>query len=321
MRAAIVKRYGKDWKVEVGEAAKPVPGEGDLLVRVHATTVNRTDLGELTNPLMARLIIARSTEKRQILGFDFAGVVDSVGPGVARFQRGDRVFGLCGLRRNGSQADYVLVAESGAIARLPDGIEFGDAVVGEGAYYASGTLRDFAPEPGQKMLVYGASGAIGSAAVQLATETGVHVTAAVQPQHLGMARKLGADRVVDCTSTEFDAMTGEFDFILDSVGKMTARRWRPLLKPGGRFATTDAGPKGQSMALMLWSLLKGDKQVSIPLPKASEAQPFMEELARRLADGRYRAIVDRRFTLEDIADAYRLVATGQKAGIVVVDVP
>ena len=270
MKAALVKRYGKDWAVEVGEAPMPVPGAGDLLVRVHATTVNRTDLGELLNPLLARLIIARSTKRRRILGLDFAGVVEAVGPGVTRFTAGDRVFGLCGLKRDGSQAEYVLAAESGAVALLPDNVAFGDAVIGEGAYYASGSLRDFAPGPGQKMLVFGASGAIGSAAVQLAKRTGAEIVAAVQPQHLEMAKALGADRVVDCTSPDFQGMKGEFDFILDAVGKMTAKQWRPLLKPEGRFATTDAGPKGQSMMLAMWSKMRGNDLVSIPLPAKAD---------------------------------------------------
>jgi NADPH:quinone reductase-like Zn-dependent oxidoreductase len=319
MKAALVKRYGKQWSIEIGETARPVPDNDDILVRVHATTVNRTDLGELLNPLLARLIIARSLVKRRILGLDFAGVVEATGPQVTRFKIGDRVFGLCGLRRDGSQAEFVLVKETGAVARLPDRVAFGDSVIGEGAYYASGSLRDFAPGPGQKMLVYGASGAIGSAAVQLAKETGAEITAAVQPQHLAMAATLGANRVVDCTAPEFDAMKGEFDFILDAVGKLRAERWRPLLRPGGRFATTDAGPKGESMILALRSRIRGTGEVSIPLPARADAQPLFEELAKRLADGRYRAIVDRRYPLEQIADAYRYVATGQKAGIVVVE--
>ena len=319
MKAALVKRYGKQWSVEIGEAPRPVPRNDDILVRVHATTVNRTDLGELLNPLLARLIIARSTVKRHILGLDFAGVVEATGSAVTSFKPGDRVFGLSGLRRDGSQAEFVLAKETGPVARLPDGVAFADSVIGEGAYYASASLRAFSPGPGQTMLVYGASGAIGSAAVQLAKETGAQITAAVEPQHLAMAGTLGASRVVDCMAPEFDAMKGEFDFILDAVGKLRSDAWRPLLRPGGRFATTDAGPKGQSMILALWSTVRGDNQVSIPLPAKANAKPLFEELARRLADGRYRAVVDRHYPLEQIADAYRFVATGRKAGIVVID--
>jgi NADPH:quinone reductase-like Zn-dependent oxidoreductase len=135
-----------------------------------------------------------------------------------------------------------------------------------------------------------------------------------------MAATLGATGVVDCTGPEFAAMEGEFDFVLDAVGKLTFDRWRRLLKRYGRFATTDAGPKGQSMILALWSKIRGTNQVSIPLPAKTDAQPFFEELAKRLADGRYRAIVDRHYPLDQIADAYRYVAKGQKAGIVVVEV-
>ena len=276
MKAALVKRYGKQWCVEIGETPRPVPGDYDILVRVRATTVNRTDLGELLHPLMARLIIARSTVKRHILGLDFAGVVEATGPAVARFKRGDRVFGLSGLRRNGRQAEFVLAKETGPVARLPDGVAFGDAVIGEGAYYASGSLRDFAPGPGQKMLVYGASGAIESAAVQLAKEAGAEIFAAVLPQHLPMAATLGATQVLDATAPELDAMEGEFDLILDAVGKLRSDRWRPLLKLGGRFATTDAGPRGESMVLALWSKIRGNNQVSIPLP----ARPMPNHYSR-----------------------------------------
>lgn len=134
-----------------------------------------------------------------------------------------------------------------------------------------------------------------------------------------MAATLGATQVLDATAPELDAMEGEFDLILDAVGKLRSDRWRPLLKLGGRFATTDAGPGGESMVLALWSKIRGNNQVSIPLPAKTDAQPLFEELAGRLADGRYRAIVDRHYPLAQIADAYRFVASGQKAGIVVVD--
>ena len=319
MRAALVKRSGANWSIEIGEAPKPEPAAGELLVRVHAATVNRTDLGELLHPFFQRLIV-RSSKGRKILGLDFAGEVEAVGASVSRFKPGDRLFGICPLRRNGAQADYVVLKESGAVARIPDSVAYGEAVVGEGAYYASATIERFAVGPSTNMLVFGASGAIGSAAAQLAKAAGASVTVAVLPQQLAMAGTLGADRVVDCTSDALVGLGPQFDVVFDAVGKMTARGWRPLLKPGGHFATTDMGPRGQSLMLMIRSAISRSGTVSVPLPNRATAQAFFERLAALMAAGQYRAVIDRSYPLDQISDAYRYVQTKQKAGIVALKV-
>lgn len=320
MKAAIVTRFGSRWSIEIGEVPKPVPGAGEILVRVRAATVSRTDCGELRHPLLQRLIV-RGQPRRRVLGMDFAGEVEAVGDGVSAFRPGDRVFGMCPWGGNGGQADYVRLPETAPIAAIPEGVPFDRAPVFEGAYYASATVAAFALRPGHSILIYGASGAIGAAAVQLAKYAGAEVTAVVAGRHIGLAESLGADRVIDYATPEFRQLGKSFDFVLDAVGKMRVGQWRRLLKPAGRFAVTDLGPWGQELPFLLWSAISGSGKASVPLPKRGGAQSFVEFLAERMAAGEFRAAVDRKYPLDEIADAYRYVQTGQKAGIVVIDVP
>lgn len=227
---------------------------------------------------------------------------------------------MCPFSADGAQADYLIVAEDRWMAPLSLSIPFGEGVVFEGAFYAYGSIGRLTLEPGSPILVYGASGAIGSAAVQLAKYRGYHVTAVVQPQHLGMAQSLGADRVIATSSDDYRTLGRGFDFVLDAVGKMRASQWRPLLRPQGVFATTDTGPKGQSMLLLVWSLITRSGQVTIPLPARGSGLSFVNFLKERMDAGEFRAMIDTTYSLEKIAEVYRYVQTGQKAGIVVIDV-
>jgi NADPH:quinone reductase-like Zn-dependent oxidoreductase len=299
MRAALIRRYGSPDVVKIGEAPKPLPAAGEVLIRVHATTVNRTDCGELRPGVIGRLFFGLSRPRRTIFGFDFAGVVEAVGAEVTAFKPGDRVFGMCPLRSNGAHADYVCVPESGAIAQMPANARFEDVVVCEGAYYADSGLKKFHVGPGHKILIYGASGAIGSSAVQLAKAYGAHVTAVVPTRHLELARSLGADRVIDGVAEDFGRIGERFDFVFEAVGKTSYFRYRRLLKPQGTFMATDVGPRGQYLPLLLWSAIARNNRVLVPLPPP---------------------VIDRTYPLEAIADAYRYVETGQKAGIVVIKV-
>jgi NADPH:quinone reductase-like Zn-dependent oxidoreductase len=320
MKAAIVTRFGSRWSIEVGEVPRPVPAAGEILIRVRAATVSRTDCGELLHPLLQRLIV-RGQPRRTILGMDFAGEVEEVGAGVAAFRSGDRVFGMCPWGRNGGQAETVCLSASAPIGAIPASVPFDRAPVFEGAYYASATVATFGLRPGHRILIYGASGAIGTAAVQLAKYAGAEVTAVVAGRHLGLAESLGADRAIDYSTPEFSQLGKSFDFVLDAVGKMRVTQWRRLLKPEGRFAVTDLGPWGQEIPFLLWSAITRSGKASVPLPKRGTAQSFVDFLGERMAAGEFRAAVDRKYPLEEIADAYRYVLTGQKAGIVVIDVP
>jgi NADPH:quinone reductase-like Zn-dependent oxidoreductase len=318
MKAALITRYGSPDVIRITEVPKPTAEPGEVLIRVHAASVNRTDCGELAPFLLLRMVFGIWRPRRSIFGMDVAGVVEQLGAGVTRFQVGDRIFGMCSYRRNGAQAEYVALAETSSIATLPASISFDQAVLCEGAYYASATMTALAVGPGRHILVYGASGAIGSAGVQLAKDRGAEVTAAVETRHLDLARSLGADHVVDCASGELARLGRHFDIVYDAVGKMTIRQWRRLLKPDGIFATTDMGPWSQSLLAWLVARIVRSKRVVIPLPQRASVSQFLAELRDRMVTGRYRAVIDRTYRLDQIADAYRYVETGQKAGIVVI---
>lgn len=319
MKAAVITRYGPPDVVKVCEAPKPVPAPGEVLIRVHATTVNRTDYGEL-RPGAMRIFFGLLRPRRTIFGLDFAGEVEAVGAGTLSFKPGDRVFGMCPSRRNGAHAEYVCVPETGAIAGMPANTNFDEVVVCEGAFYADTGLRKFKLGPGHKILIYGASGAIGTAALQLAKAYGAEVTAVVSTRHLALARSLGADRAIDYTAEDFTRIGERFDFVFDAVGKASFFRCRKLLKPAGVFMVTDVGPWLQNLPLALWSAIRGNNRVVIPLPARGSGQAFVEFLKGRVQTGQFRAVIDRKYPLDAIADAYRYVATKEKTGIVVINV-
>ena len=318
MKAAVNTRYGPPDVIEIRDVPKPTPRAGEVLVRVHASTVSRTDCGYLrAHPFFIRAFTGLSRPKQTILGMDFAGTIEEATPGVTAFAPGDRVFGLT-RGDHGGHAECLVVPEDGAIALMPAGLGFDRAVVCEGALYADTNLRDFNLGPGDTILIYGASGAIGTAAVQLAKSYGAEVTAVVGRQHLELAHALGADHVIDYTVGDFVRNDATFDFILDAVGKAGYFRCRRLLKPGGTFAATDLGPWGQNVLALLWAKVTRSRRVTFPIPKSTGA--FVEFLKARVEAGEFRAVVDRKYPLDRIVDAYRYVETGQKTGIVVIEV-
>jgi len=319
MRAAVSPRYGTPDVIEIRDLPKPVPKAREALVAVHAAAVGRTDCGMLRPhpPVLGRLMVGL-LRPPQILGMDFAGVVEAVGDGVTKFKPGDRVFGMLRLRELGAHADYVCVAEDGYIATMPEGLPFEQAVVCEGAFYAQACLAKLNLKPGDRVLVYGASGAIGTAAVQLAKSAGARVTAVVDTRHVALARSLGAERVVDYTKEDFARIGETFDGLLDAVGKTTYLRCRRLLKPGAMFVGTDLGPYGQTLLLTIWKAATGRGRVTVPIPR--NVPGFVDMLKARMEAGKFRAVIDRRYPLESIANAYRYVETGQKTGIVVINV-
>jgi NADPH:quinone reductase-like Zn-dependent oxidoreductase len=321
MRAAVVPRYGSPDVVQVREVPKPAPREDEVLVRVHATTVSRTDCGELRpHPFFARLIFGLRRPRRTTFGMDVAGEVESVGRAVRTFKPGDRVFGMCPYRNNGAHAEYVCIAENGPITFMPEHTRFDEAVVCEGAFYANSGIQQFHIGRGHAILIYGASGAIGTAAVQLAKAQGASVTAVVATRHVELARSLGADEVIDYKAEDFTRVGKRFDFVLDAVGKASFFDCRKLLKPDGRFMSTDAGPWLQNLPLLLWSAVTRTTKVTVPLPPRGSGRRFVESMRPLLSTGAFRAVIDRRYPLDAIADAYRYVETGQKTGIVVIAV-
>lgn len=316
MKAAVFHRYGPPETLSLREVPVPRPSAGEIRVRVHATTVGRTDTATLrAHPFFARAMTGLLRPKMRTLGMDFAGVVDALGDGVIAFQPGDRVFGLS-PEQFGAHAEYLCVPAGGAVACIPGDLRFDEAVVGEGAWYADSTTRLL--REGQRCLVYGASGAIGTAAVQLAKAQGAEVTAVVGRRHLDLAGRLGADRVLNYEEEDFTAIGETFDLVLDAVGKTSWFACRPLLRKDAIFAATDLGPGWSNLFLGAWFGMTGSRRVRVPFPE--DAPGFVRKLAGLIADRRFRGVFDRSYPLADIVEAFRYVEKGQKTGIVVIDV-
>jgi NADPH:quinone reductase-like Zn-dependent oxidoreductase len=317
MKAAVNTRYGSPDVVEIREVPRPEPQTDEVLVRIHASTVSRSDCGQLrAHPFFVRLCTGLARPKQTILGMDFAGEVEAVGTAVTSVTPGDRIFGLT-PGGYGGHAEYLCLSADEAFAHIPTGLNFAEAVVCEGALYANTYLEAFGLKPGQDILIYGASGAIGTAAVQLAKCYGAEVAAVVATRHADLARSLGADEVVDYEDQDYAGIGRSFDFVLDAVGKTSYFHCRRLLKPHGVFAATDLGPYNQNLTLLLWAGIFRTKKIVFPLPKSSKG--FVEFLEARMEAGELRAVIDRTYALEDIRDAYRYVESGQKTGIVVIE--
>lgn len=316
MKAVVAARYGSPEVLALRTVPRPRPAPGEVRVKVHATTVSRTDTATLrAHPFFARAMTGWLRPKMTSLGMDFAGEIEMLGDGVRAFAIGDRVFGVS-PDMFGAHAECLCVPADGAIARIPGEIAYHQAVVGEGAWYADGNTRLLSD--GDRCLIYGASGAIGTAAVQLAKARGAHVVAVVGTRHVELAVGLGADRVVNYETADFTALGERFDLVLDAVGKTSYRECRRLLTRNGVFSATDLGPGWSNMILATFYGVTGSGRVRIPYPE--DAPGFIRQLADLMSQGRFRGVFDRRYPLDDIAAAFRYVEQGQKTGIVVVDV-
>jgi NADPH:quinone reductase-like Zn-dependent oxidoreductase len=315
MKAVVHDRYGGPEVLRLEEVERPAPKDGEVLVRVRAATVNRTDSGwRRPHPFFVRFFTGFRRPRRRILGSDFAGEVEAVGAGVSEFAVGDHVFGsTAGF---GANAEFVCVPETGRIAHKPAGLTFEEAApICEGAFYALTCVRKAGVREGQRIVVYGASGAIGTAAVQLAKHLGAHVTAVCNTKNVDLVRSLGPDRVIDYIQEDFTRNGETYDVVLDAVGKHSFRRSRRSLARGGVFATTDLGFMWQVPLFSLVTRLAGGRRVMLPIATNTKADVlFLKEL---IEAGQYRAVVDRTYPLEDVVEATRYVETGQKTGNVV----
>ena len=315
VKAVVHDRYGPPDVLRIAEVPRPVPGEGEVLVRVRATTVTRSDAAwRAAKPFFSRFFTGLRRPKRRILGTEVAGEVEEVGADVTEFHLGTRVFGASLF---GANAEFVCMRGSGPIAHLPDGMTYEEAAaVSDGAILALNALRPVKIGPGTRILVYGASGSIGTAGVQLAKHFGAEVTAVCDTQHVELVRSLGADEVVDYTKEDFRENGVEYDVIFDAVGKHRFTRCKGSLKPGGAYLPTDGWG---NFAMALWTRWFGDKKVRVAIPPRYEKEHVL--LVKRLIEaGEYRAVIDRAYALEDVVEATRYVETGQKTGNVVLTV-
>ena len=319
MKAAVATRYGPPEVVQVMDVPRPAPEAGELLVRVHATTVNRTDCGfRAAHPWFIRGFTGITKPKRTTLGNEFAGVVEVVGDEVTRFTIGERVFGYDDSRF-GAHAEYLVIGQDAAVAAMPDGRDFPTmAAATEGSHYALAYIRAAGVDDSSEVLVYGATGAIGTAAVQLIKSLGAHLTAVCTGEHGELVTALGADRIIDRTTTDFTADAQRYDLVFDAVGKCSFGQCRKLLKPRGIWTSTDLGPLSQNPLLALATRFSRGRRVLFPLPKIDKE--MVEYLKGRIESGQFTPVVDRTYPLENIVDAYRYVETQQKIGNVVITI-
>ena len=317
MKAAIHTRYGQPDVVRVWEVEKPTPERDGVLVRVHAATVNRTDCAfRAGTPFVARPVYGLVRPRARVLGSEFAGVVEATGSSVTTFQVGDRVFGY-NEGRFGAHAEYMTIPEDGSIALIPAGVAFEEAAPStEGSHYALSLIRAAKVRSGQDVLVNGATGGIGSAAVQLLKSLGANVTAVCATDHVNLVRSLGADRVIDYTAEDFTRDKQTYDVVLDAVGKSSFGRCKRLMKPHGVYLSSELGPMAQNPFLALISPLFRGKKVLFPIPKHDQA--MVRLLAGMIQSGTFKPVVDKRYPLDQIVEAYRYVETGEKVGNVVV---
>ena len=319
MKAAVRTRYGLPDVVRVVEVEKPAAKDHEVLVRVHATTVNRTDCGlRAAKPFIYRFFLGLRRPRLTVLGNEFAGQVEAVGTGVRSFEVGDRVFGF-NDSSFGAHAEYMTMPEDGLLATMPANLTYEEAAPGtEGSHYALALIRTAKLQNGQDVLVNGATGAIGSAAVQLLKTMGAEVTAVCAAEHMELVRDLGAARVIDYTAEDFTRDERRYDVVMDAVGKSSFGRCRRLLKPGGLYLSTDLGPLSQNPLLALVTPLFGGRRVRFPIPR--QDQGTVTYLKERIESGAFRPLIDRRYRLDQIVEAYRYVETGRKVGSVVITI-
>lgn len=323
MKAAVHFKYGSPDVLEYKDREKPVPGENELLIRVYSATVNRTDCAMLrAKPFIMRFLTGMIKPKKNIPGTDFAGVVEAAGPGVSRFKTGDRVFGfddngLC------SHAEYLTVDENNALSLIPDGISFEQAAASaEGAHYAINFINKVELGKNDRVLVNGATGAIGSAAVQLLKYYNVHVTATCKTEKIDIIKSIGADEIIDYEKEDFTKSGKKFNFVFDSVGKGTFSKCRPLLERDGIYISSELGPKLQNPFYAITTPLtsrlpgKSGKMVRFPFPR--DRQHSVNFIAQLLSKGSFNPLIDKKFNLKDIKDAFKYVETGEKTGNVII---
>jgi NADPH:quinone reductase-like Zn-dependent oxidoreductase len=317
MKAAVHTSYGPPDVVRITEVDKPTPKDNELLVRVYATTVNRTDCGfRAAKPFFVRFFTGLRKPKVTVLGSEFAGEVEALGSGVMSFEVGDRVFGFT-EGPFGAHAEYLTIPDDGSVATVPANMTFEEAAPStEGSHYAFTLIRKAKVRSGQDVLVYGATGAIGSAAVQLLKSLGANVTAVCATDHVALVKGLGADRVIDYTAEDFTRDGQTYEVVIDAVGKSSFGRCRRLLKPGGIYLSSELGRLSQNPILALVTPLLRGKKVMFPIP--TDNQEMVRYFKGLIESGDFKPVIDRRYPLDQIVEAYRYVETGQKVGNVVI---
>ncbi len=319
MKACVHTRYGGPEVVRIKDVAVPVPRRDEVLIQVRIATVNRTDAGfRSAEYVISRVFSGLLYPKQKVLGCEFSGVIAAVGADVKAFKAGDRVFGFDDTHF-GAHAEYLCLPQNAAIAKIPAGLGFLDAAaLTEGAHYALVDIRAAGVKQGQSVLVYGATGAIGSAAVQLLRHIGCHITAVCAGEHAELVQRLGAHQVIDYTREDFRQCGQKFQFVFDAVGKTSFSATKPLLLPKGIYISTELGKNGSNVFLALYGKWHHGKKVLFPIPSITAED--VAYLGRLAADGHFKPVLDRIYPMDQIVEAYRYVETGMKVGNVLLAV-
>ncbi|MCT2536488.1 NAD(P)-dependent alcohol dehydrogenase [Aquibacillus koreensis] len=322
MKAIVYKRYGPPDVLELKRVEKPIPKENEILVKVKATTVTVADIRarSFTLPpvfwLPARVSLGLKKPKKEILGMELAGEVEYVGKHVKKFKQGDQIF-AASLIGFGAYAEYKCLEEDGPVAIKPSNLTFGEAAaIPIGARTALYFLKKAGIKSGQSILVYGASGSVGSYAVQLAKYLGAIVTGVCSTSNLELVKSFGADKVIDYTTEDISNIVETYDFIFEAVNKSSFSDCKKLLKNNGTYINvTEPLPSVQ----MLWTSLTSSKKLIMGQnsPETSEALDFLKELVEM---GKLKVVIDRYYSFDEIVEAHRYVEKGHKRGNVVINV-
>jgi NADPH:quinone reductase-like Zn-dependent oxidoreductase len=323
MKAMIYTEYGSPDVFHLKEVEKPTPKDNEVLIKVHATSVTTGDVnvrGFVFVPrgfkLMARLMFGLQRPTKHILGVEFAGEVESVGKDVTKFKKGDQVFGIDGTRL-GAYAEYKCIPENGGLTLKPANLSYEEAVsVPNGALTALTLVRVAKLQKGQKILINGASGSVGSAAVQLAKYFGAEVTGVCSGGNAELVKSLGADKVIDYTKEDFTQSVETYDIICDTVGKTTFDACKRALKPNGIFLVGAGGLK--EFGQMAWTSIVGGKKVLAGM--SSESKDDLVIIKELVETGKFKPVIDRCYPLEEMVEAHRYVDKGHKKGNVVITV-
>jgi NADPH:quinone reductase-like Zn-dependent oxidoreductase len=318
MKASIRKKYGSPNEIKIESVEKPSPKDKEVLIKVHATTVNRTDCANLTaKPFIMRFVLGLFKPRKITLGTDFAGEVISIGKNVKSFNIGDKVFGFHDTGAE-SQAEYITAIEADLFL-IPENIDYKTAAAAslEGAHYAYTFIHKTNIQSGQRILINGATGGIGSALLQFVKQYDVHIAATCNTKNIQVVQSLGANKIYDYTKEDFTDSNDKYDFIFDAVGKSTFGKCKPLLKAKGVYISSELGPYAQNIFYPLLTSISS-KKVIFPVPYSTQKTvPYISHL---LAEGKFKPVIDREYSLVDISKAYEYVITGEKTGNVLINI-
>ena len=317
MKAFVYTKYGPPEVLQLKEVEKPTPKANEVLIKIYATSVNRTDCGfRKAEYFIIRFFNGFLKPKKTIPGNEFAGQIEAIGSAVKTFKPGDPVFGLSTFKF-GAHAEYICLAEEGSISIKPTNMSYEEAAaVCDGLMLGMNLIRKKDFQQKQKILVNGATGSIGSACVQLAKYYDANITAVGNTKNLALLKTLGAHEVIDYTKEDFTNNGQLYDIVIDAVGKSSFFRCRKILKPGGKYFSTELGFLYQNIFLALLTPIFGGKKVKFPIPVIrKEDIIFFKEL---IEAGKYKAVIDRTYPFEQIIEATKYVETGEKTGNVVI---